>query len=417
MSSLNDSQRNKVFLNLYSGAFLLSLVLSWIYSSYYAGDFPALLVFFGEDGNCDPITQGLGIHCFGDYSAIHFENLFQLPQGAETVYPLVTRVFRLPFLLVEYISGYRIGLVLYLATLFVAIIFPILHLLRKTVAKPNSTWLLLVVGTSVGTISCLDRGNVIGFAVPFVYLFLVKIQNNDPKAASIYLTIATMVKPQISLFAIAFLWQSELKVFAKYAIRTLFLLAAPYLVFGTRALQVFKEWIQETVRWASSLPPNVNFPTNYSFNRILGVFGVDIPMFSVLLGTVFLIGISLPYIQKKQRIRTPDLIKLGLVMVCMNSIVYVYYMVLITPLCAIMFTSFGTNSEDKTDLQTDSLFQALLLSMAMVPIAWPSRWKVMDTISSTEAYNQFPLVVTITIAVYITFAVTKNVLTLRLEQN
>jgi archaellum biogenesis protein FlaJ (TadC family) len=101
----------------------------------------------------------------------------------------------------------------------------------------------------------------------------------------------------------------------------------------------------------------------------------------------------------------------------MNSIVYVYYMVLITPLCAIMFTSFGTNSEDKTDLQTDSLFQALLLSMAMVPIAWPSRWKVMDTISSTEAYNQFPLVVTITIAVYITFAVTKNVLTLRLEQN
>jgi len=410
MHQFQSDRSNTIFLKVFSGAGLLSVAFAWIYASYFDGNFPALLVYFGQDNNCETVTQGLGIHCFGDYSAIHFSSFFQLPQGAEVVYPLVTRIFRLPFLLIELMSGYRIGLFVYLVTLFIAIMFPAFHMSYKQRGEPALAAMYSVAGIGVGTISCLDRGNVIGFAVPFLYLFLIKFQGGNSRTAAIFLTIATLVKPQIAVFAIAFLWQSEIRVFIRFAFRTFLLLVAPYFIFGTQSLQIFGDWIRETLKWANSLPPAMNYPTNYSFNRVLGVLGVNFPIFSFLLGLFFLFGLSLPYINKKREILLDDLIKLGLVMILMNSIVYVYYMVLIVPLCALLFTTPESVNRDRTKLGNVLPVLAILLAFATVPLAWPSQWRIADTISSTTAYNQIPILVTLSMTIYIALTVVNNVL-------
>jgi hypothetical protein len=333
-----------------------------------------------------------------------------LPQGAEVVYPMITRIFRLPFLLIELVSGYRIGLFAYLTALFIAIIFPAFHMSYKQRGEHALTWMYLVAGIGVGTISCLDRGNVIGFAVPFLYLFLIKLQGGNSKSASTFLMIATIVKPQIAVFAIAFLWQAEIKVFLGFALRTFLLLVAPYFIFGSQALQVFGEWISETQRWANSLPPAMNYPTNYSFNRVLGVLGFDFPIFSFLLGVLFLLGLSLPYINKKKEIVVDDLIMLGLVMIFMNSIVYVYYMVLIVPLCALLFAT--PESVNRRELKSENVSPvlAILLALATVPLAWPSQWIIGNTVSSTTAYNQVPILVTVSMMIYIAITIASNVL-------
>lgn len=410
MRQFQSDSSNTIFLKVFSGFGLLSAAVAWIYISYFDGNFPALLVFFGQDNNCETATQGLGIHCFGDYSAIHFSSVFQLPQGAEAVYPLTTRIFRLPFLLIELMSSYRIGLFSYLVALFIAIIFPAFHMSYKQRAEPALTWMYLVAAIGVGTISCLDRGNVIGFAVPFLYLFLIRLQGGNSKSAATYLMIATIVKPQIAVFAIAFLWQSEIKVFLRFALRTFLLLMAPYFIFGSQAPKIFGEWITETQRWANSLPPAMNYPTNYSFNRVLGVLGVNFPIFSFLLGVFFLLGLSLPYINKKRKLVVDDLIKLGLVMIFMNSIVYVYYMVLIVPLCALLFATPESVNRGRMKSGNLSPTLAILLALATVPLAWPSQWKLGDTISSTAAYNQVPIFVTVSVTIYIAVTIANNVL-------
>lgn len=410
MHQLQSDRSNTTFLKVFFWAGLLSAALAWIYTSYFNGNFPALLVYFGQDNNCEIAEQGLGLHCFGDYSAIHFSSFFQSPQGAEVVYPLITRIFRLPFLLIELMTGYRIGLFAYLAALFSAILFPAFHMSYKQRGEPALTWMYLVAGIGVGTVSCLDRGNVIGFAVPFLYLFLIKFQGGNSKTAAIFLTIATLVKPQIAVFAVAFLWQSEIRVFLRFALRTFLLLVAPYLVFGSQALQIFGDWIRETLRWANSLPPTMNYPTNYSFNRVLGVLGVDFPIFSFLLGLFLLIGMSLPYLRKRREVLVDDLIKLGLVMIFMNSIVYVYYMVLILPLCALLFGTTESVDRRRTKSEDGLPVLAILLALATAPLAWPSQWKIGDTISATTTFNRIPILVTLSMTIYLALTVITNVL-------
>jgi len=374
----------------------LSTIVAWVYSSYFNGDFASLLVYFGQDGNCDNLTQGLGVHCFGDYSAIHFANLFQVPQGAEVVYPLITRVFRLPFLAIESVSSYRIGLGFYLVALLMAILFPLLHLKYREKRNLALGPLLCIAILNVGTISSLDRGNVIAFTVPFLYLFLIRFQNNDSRIASTYLTIAAMVKPQLALFAVVFLWRSEIKTFVVFAARTAFLLIAPYLVFGSKSLSVFSDWIEETLRWSKSLPSTANFPTNYSFNRVLGSFGIEYPLFSYLWGLFFLIAISTPIVMRKRKITSSDLVKIGLVVMCVNAIVYGYYTVLLLPYWVVLLRESDVDHRIQKETNRENRSLYILLAIATAPVAWPSRWRIGDTVGAEVAFNMIPIIVTFT---------------------
>ena len=403
MSELQLNRPVKIYLLIFSGASVLSTAVAWIYSSYFQNDFATLLVFYGQDGNCDAATQGLGVHCFGDYSAIHFSNLFQEPQGAEIVYPIITRIFRLPFLIVESISGYRVGLTCYLLALLCATLFPILHSYFTGRVKLTLPLWLCISCINIGTISSLDRGNVIAFAVPFLYLFLIKFQDNSLTSASKYLTLAAMVKPQLMLFAVVFLWRREIKTMLLFSVNTVVVIFIPYLVFGTRSMTVLKSWIDETVSWSKSLPPTDGFPTNYSFNRILGIADVNYSKFSFILGAILLAAVSFTVVRKKRRIEAIDLIKVSLIVLCMNSIVYVYYSVLLIPLWVILFSIPSSNPDENEKPNGGEQFAPYLLALATAPLAWPSRWRMDDDVSASGAYNVVPILISLGVVVFVVY--------------
>jgi len=410
MSEPKTNRASNIYLTVFSGASVLSAALAWIYHSYFRNDFAALLVFHGADGNCDASTQGLGVHCFGDYSAIHYSNLFKVPQGAEIVYPLVTRVFRLPFLLIESVSNYRVGLACYLVTLLLAILFPVLHAHFTGRIKLALPLWACITCLNIGTLSSLDRGNVIAFAVPFMYLFLIKFQDNYSKSASAYLTLATMVKPQLALLAIVFLWRREIKMMVFFSVSTVLIVTTPYLVFGSKSLTILREWIEETLRWSKSLSPTTNFPTNYSFNRILGVVDINAPKFSFALGFILLAGISLPIVIRRKKIDVFDLIKLSLILICMNSIVYVYYSVLLIPLWVILFTEAPNTSHAGMKLNRGNQFAPVLLALATAPLAWPSRWRIGDAVNTSGAYNMIPVLISLSVILFIVYTTARDFL-------
>ena len=355
------------------------------------------------------MSQGLGLHCFGDYSAIHYSNIFQIPKGAEAVYPLVTRVFRFPFLLIETISSYRVGLASYLIALALAILFPVLHTYFKRQIMLSLPCWLSVTFLNIGMISSLDRGNMIAFAVPFMYLFLIKFQEGNSKNASVYLTLATMVKPQLALFAIVFLWRREIKTFLVFTVRTALSITAPYLVFGTKSMTFFTAWIDETINWSKSLAPTAEFPTNYSFNRILGILDINYPTFSFILGFVLLAGLSFPIIVKKKRILLVDLISLSFVVICMNSIVYIYYSVLLIPVWLLLFSKSDKIAETDHKRTRGSQFAEVLLALATAPLAWPSQWRIGNGTNESGAYNTIPILVTLGVVVLVGLTIGSNV--------
>ena len=408
MAEAQNPTLRKTYLFVFSLASLVSTTVAWIYLSYFNSNFSALLVFYGQDGWCDVGTQGIGVHCFGDYAGIHFANLFQVPQGPEVVYPLVTRLFRLPFFLVETLTSYRIGLVFYLSALLLAILFPILHsYFRERQDFSLGLWILVAL-FNLGTISSIDRGNVIAFSVPFLYLFLIRFQDGDSKTASLYLTIATIVKPQLALFAFLFLWRTEFRVLIRFSLRTVSVIFLPYLVFGTQSVLIFRGWIDDTLKWSKSLSPTADFPTNYSFNRLFGMMGLDYSMFSLLFGVALILGLSVPFIFQRRTITVEDLIKFGLIVLCMNSIVYVYYSVLIIPMWVALFSR--SRNDRGLDMKSSISRKMLpvILAAASAPLAWPSRWRIGDSIGVGGAHNAVPLFITMSIAVYILVSVTVN---------
>ena len=109
---------------------------------------------------------------------------------------------------------------------------------------------------------------------------MIRFQDGDSKSASIYLTFATMIKPQLALFAFVFLWRNEIKALLIFSVRTVVVMTIPYLVFGAKGVSLFMDWVNETLRWSKSLPLTVNYPTNYSFNRVLNLFDAKYVIFS-----------------------------------------------------------------------------------------------------------------------------------------
>jgi hypothetical protein len=410
MSGPKTTRAINTYLAVFAGASVLSIVVAWIYSSYFRNDFAALLVYGGMDGNCDLVTQGLGVHCFGDYSAIHYSNLFQVPQGAEVVYPVITRIFRLPFFIIEKISSYQVGLVFYLMALLAAILFPVFYSHFKQQSTFSLPFWLCITCLNLGTISSLDRGNIIGFAVPFFYLFLVRFQDGDSKSASIYLTFATMVKPQLALFAVVFLWRNEIKALLIFSIRTFIVMTIPYLVFGAKGVSLFMDWVIETLRWSKSLPLTVNYPTNYSFNRVLNLFDAKYLNFSFMFGTFLIVGLTLPIILRKKETYAIDLIKLSLVVICMNSIVFIYYSVLLIPLWVVLFSQRKNTFDVEKEWVDGNLLLPSLLALASAPLAWPSRWRIDDDVSASGAYNVVPIFVTLGFAIFVVYAIIRSFL-------
>ena len=391
----NQNLVQRFAITVFLSTLTISGVIAWIYTSYFKGSYATLLVFFGQDGNCETASQGLGIHCFGDYSAIHFNSLWDKPIGAELVYPVITRVFRLPFLFIENLTNYRVGLYFYLAALFVAAIFPVVHHCINNKNQQYRTSLIFLATINIGLISTLDRGNVIGFAVPCLYMFLLNFRKNLFSKAGWWLVLASAVKPQIAIFAIAFLWASEFRVFFYSIIRVITLLTVPFSVFGLKGFGYFQDWLVETQKWSSSLLPSSNFPSNYSFNKIIGIFGSNFSEFSFLLGIFLIVVISVRHWRtgKGAKVSSIDLVQLGLIMTCMNSIVYVYYTVLLIPLLTLLLQPNVRDEALGDGERRVATLLASLIAFAMAPLAIPSRWILSDQAGEAGAFNQIPTLV------------------------
>jgi hypothetical protein len=168
------------------------------------------------------------------------------------------------------------------------------------------------------------------------------------------------------------------------------MLFMPYLIFGRMALTRFKEWLTTMLDWGDSFSGLENFPNNYSFSRILGIFEVDLIGYLPLVAFVLIISI----ITLREKIEiSPQLIStFVLILTFTGTMVNTYYLVFLVP--TLIFTlAYQKDNDSVAGLELlNKHFLTACYAFAVTPIAIPSRWKVNDVVGPNDVFNLFPVI-------------------------
>lgn len=374
---------------VYTLGFLVSFLANWVWQQYYSLDTGALLVFPGNDANCRIGEESIGIHCFGDFSAIRFGNPFDKPTGAELVYPLSARIVRLPFFLLESISSYRFSLIAFLIVGIGACIYPLLHAMRDLPPAIRIGAAALLGLTNVGSLAALDRGNIILICVPAVYLFILATDEGKWRRSLLLLCLAVSIKPQLVVLAVIYLWRKRISLFLLSGLLAGVILFLPYIVIGRGNVELIGEWLTELRRWSSSLPASATYPPNISFNRVLVLLDLDFELFGYTIVGVLILVVTRNCWKNKRPPALQEKLALIVSVALSGPIAYIYYLVLLIPAVALLVKQQHHDDAGNQTLQMSNDIP-ILLCVALIPAAIPSALVYGGTIGPNGIFSVWP---------------------------
>ena len=369
-----------------SGLLGLAAVVAWVLGSYFKVDVAAMVSFPGADGHCRLPHEGVGVHCWGDFGAVRFASLTGAPLGPEVVYPLSSRILRLPFFAISSIGGYGAGLIAFLVASAACLIAPVVWAVRDT------PWALKPVVVTVAAVATmpflmvLDRGNVLALTVPFLFLALLGLVRDKPWMIAVATIAATSVKPQFALLGVGLLALRHWRAAAVSIAGSVAIIVVPYLVFGDKWRSALVTWLDAAQAWTKSQPLSVDWPGNISLPRVLYLLGhagpwrhsrllstiddgtyttASVAILAVIVGILVLSGRHLPPLATG--------VALLAIASLASPLTYAYYSVFMIPVVAIVFrcglASWPTDTRwDRTMPRILSAALVLGLSPLLLPL-------------------------------------------------
>jgi len=233
---------------------------------------------------CDPSKgEGLGLHCFGDYSltatiaseANPWNNSifgsFNYPAGGLLLFKFLASLEML-------LSVQNFGLFTYLALTVISLAIPALMIGKQFSINQR---ILFAVGsiTSLPALLIIDRGNSVGIAFVFVFLFTYFYKKGKISQSILFLVIASLIKPQFAIFALL------LFIHRKWN----------YFFISTLAIGISQ--VVSFLAWPTAFPNSLE----QAFNAIVGysknweLTNLSIPNYSIgrgLIGVASLLGVD-----------------------------------------------------------------------------------------------------------------------------
>jgi hypothetical protein len=267
------------------GLLILGLVLAvplmWV-SAYFGVRPDESLSFFANDGWCDVVTQGVGVHCFGDYRVPVAAALSDAPwSGADAPipYPAIGMVpYAIAGLLQKTSLGSDGALAMYLIAMCLMMITPAVYVARRFRSWSGRTVTILVLGAAATPLLIIfDRGGDVGFVVPFLLAFALFLDRSPRWVAPTAVIVAAAIRPQYVLLAIAFIavrrwWSLLASAGGAVAVTLLGFLLWP----GSR-LANLRQWIEAVVQPHPEIgdpvggpgPPPASSGPNLSLTRVV----------------------------------------------------------------------------------------------------------------------------------------------------
>lgn len=352
MKKIKNLSKSSSFTNYLLIAFSISITVSFFVSSYSTVRVANTLSYHTNDGWCDPATEGFGEHCFGDfYAPLQFANTENPWAGPISNYPPAAFILMKPFSTIHGIWPGRIALIAFLSLAFACLIFPILHMYWRKLAPTSILGVaLLVTLTSGPSVTLIDRGNVLVFAFPAIYMYLYKIKEQDFKSAVLYGVVFTVIKPQLILLAFLLLAMNKYKLVVKWILLSTVVTLGSFLFYPSNILHNIFQWIISTVKYQSYSAVGVLEPVNVSLKSsidvIANIFGqkIDPTITQLIVYSLFGLSVYVFFGKFKQRSIEINYLLVSLFPILFVGTTFHYYLViLLLPLYMILIAKSENN--------------------------------------------------------------------------
>jgi hypothetical protein len=380
----NDLQEPNIWAQRLISLLLVLLGISFagilILGSYY--DQPITKALSADIQDNERFDSGLGIHSFGDFQELRYAlptadypDVWTNSNFAYTPSALVPNVIAKR---IQETFGIQISLYSYLVALVICTAFPAIYASRRL--NIQSYKLIAFLSLTVFAqpfIMVFDRGNSVGFLVPFLLLFAVGFFYHSTVFTLLGLLGTFAFRPQFVLLGIALITVKEVK---KSAIAICFgtlLFFGSFLFMPGSYSDSFNSWLQNLKGFTRKYDHGGPFPVNLSmktaFGAVLGSFNY---IFFVGLLVVVIIAIFLIFHCESSRGRVLIVV---LTLPCLlPALSFGYYSIFVLVIAAMIFTEpkfleppslLSHDSNKRRQVKTRIAYNYLLITVVAISLA------------------------------------------------
>ncbi len=278
----NDLQEPNIWAQRLISLLLVLLGISFagilILGSYYDQPITQSLSFLVQDS--EEFDSGLGLHSFGDYQELRYAlptsdypDFWTNSNAAYTPSALIPNLIAKQ---IQEIFGIEISLYTFLLALLTSLAIPAIYSVRRT-SSQNYKILAFVILTVFAQpfITTFDRGNSVGFIVPFLMIFAAGYFYDKNLIASIGIVGAFVSRPQYALLGIALLVAKDFKRSTFTIVSGAIIFFGSFLFMPEAYSDSFAAWLRNLRNYAdygsgSSFPANLSLST--AFNGVFEIF-------------------------------------------------------------------------------------------------------------------------------------------------
>jgi hypothetical protein len=251
----------------------ISLLYWWIAGSYLSIEIYSSKSFRSSDGWCNPVSQGLGSHCWADYYypiflVFSLDNPW-LEHG--NPYPGASLI---PFIVTHLLGSVtgltQAGLVIYLGTMTLLIGWSVWAGTKGLALEPRLILFTTLTFFSPPLISALDRGNSVGFIIPLLVWLYWSLRNKSENQGMLAIILLTLVKPHFAVLLFILLLRGQITTLIKGVILGGTIHVLGFLVVaGDRFPVNIYDWLSRLVAYQNYTSVENGWPQNISFAQAL----------------------------------------------------------------------------------------------------------------------------------------------------
>ena len=384
------------FTKIYVACYLLSISIAFFLSSYSNYRLTEAISYNTNDGWCDPSTQGIGNHCFGDYYYPLSLATSDSPwSGSPNPYPPLALAVYKPFEYLTDVLGARSALLTYIGFLIACLVGTLIFVIKKNKLQGmNYTLVLLATVGSAPILSVIDRGNSAILLFPIVYFWIVSVKNRNPNHILILSCMAASLRPQFLSLCLILLFLGDIKFFVMSIILSFLSIFLSFILFGNNVFTNFVHWAVQIIRYQEYAAVASIFPVNVSFSNsihlVFKVMNVNVSEIGVKILT-YLLFLLFVWLYWRNRDHLPTTLKI--ISVLITPIFFVgtafhYYLFIIS----LIFINYVLENKVDIDRQhTRSKFTKFYsfvtrLLFLLVLIPWALPWGIFPGLDASRGW-------------------------------
>lgn len=401
-----------------------SLLMWWVVGSYLGIDTYRARSFSSADGHCDPSSEGLGVHCWGDYYYPVFLSQLENPFDGlhQSAYPAAALIPFQFFSWLSEISGIpSLGLALFLTAIMGSIGWSVWVGTKGLIGGDRFVVFTALTLLAPPVIIALDRGNSVGFLVPLLIWLKISIENNRSLGTASSIALLAAIKPHFGLLVMLLFFLGRKKQLFLSLTGVIAINFLPYILFW---LGGFPENIPQSLArvmsfqdWSSvsqMYPINLSFAHGlYNGSKLVGslIPGVDVSLIAFIqsidgsIGFVVLGFVVLLVFLWKERLTESQVFILLISAISLTSLTtYSYYALFAIPALIALSREKNTSKllpADHEDRLTKRCGDWISFALWVASIFTMTQFPIFETNSQSSVFTTLSFVGLVWIMVYI----------------